>query len=125
MAELNMDCVRNLLLFIEQNQRYKENGRVVNIKMKHIRHQMEDWSYEDLYEAAKYICEEKLVTCVGGPQGKAPSQYIFDGITPLGHKTIAAMKDDTAWKKAKPNLLFFAHKGIDSLIQFLIASAVQ
>ena len=125
MAELNNDCVRDLLLYLEENMRYRESGRVVNINMKHIRHQMENRSYEDLYEAAKYLCENGLVTCVGGTNGKTPKAYRFNGITPKGYAFIQAMRDDTVWNRAKATMPSFLEKGIDCAIQFLAAVAVQ
>lgn len=35
MAQLNMDCVRDLLQYLEANMRCRENGRIVRAKMKH------------------------------------------------------------------------------------------
>lgn len=125
MAELNIDCVRDLLLYLEENMRYREKGRVVTIKMKHIRHQMEGCSYEDLFEAAKYLCDKKLVTVVGGTTGKAPTHYVFDSITPKGHEFIQAMRDDTVWNRAKAATPSLLAKGLDCAIQILLAVGVK
>lgn len=126
MAQLNMDCVRDLLQYLEANMRCRENGRIVRIKMKHIRHQMPNTSYEELYEAARYLVSQKLVTCEGGDKGKEPSQYVFNSITPKGHELMQAMRDDTLWNKCKKQLpSLVLSKGADALIQFLVALAVQ
>lgn len=120
MAELNMDCVRSLLLFLEENQRYREHGRVVGLKMKNIRHQMEEYSYEHLYEAAQYLLDKNLVIVEGNGIGKTPAHYTFKGITPQGHELLKAMRDDTVWQRAKPHLSNFT-KTASELIQFLLA----
>lgn len=99
MAELNMDCVRDILLFLEENQRYKASGKIFVVKMKRVYPHFQNYSYEEQYEAAKYLGQKKLVTYVDGMEGKQPRQYVCNGITPEGHKFIAAIKDDTLWKK--------------------------
>lgn len=87
---------------------------------------MPDASYEDLYEAARYLVVQKLVTCEGGDKGKEPSQYVFNAITPKGHELLQAMRDDTLWNKCKKQLpSLVLSKGVDALIQFLKALAVQ
>lgn len=118
-AELNEDTVRSLLLYLEENMRYREKGKVVPIKMKHIRHQMEDYSYEEIYEAAKYLVGKGLATVADGRI--AASQYVFNGITPKGHEFIKAMREDTVWKRAKEATPLLLTKGIECAIEILSA----
>ena len=126
MAELNMDCVRDLLLFLEENQRYYSDGRIVSIKMKNVLHEMmKTCSYEHLFEAAKYLGLQKLVIYEKNWETKSPRWFVCKGITPKGHALIAAMKDENIWNRAKKHFPSFIDKGADCLIQLLVAVASQ
>jgi hypothetical protein len=116
MAELKIDCVRDMLLFLESSQRYKAKGQIIRVRMRSVYSHLDSYSYEDRYEAAKFLGEKGLVQYEGGIKDKAPSQYWCIGITAKGHDFIQAVKSDTIWKKVKSNLPKLINN-IDKIIQ--------
>ena len=118
MAELNLDCVRAIMLWLEKNQQIKSSGRVKCIKMKSVYPQLEEYRLEDLYSAATCIFESGLAKAMGGISGKTPRHYVCEGITPKGYDYLKAVHDDTVWKKIKGQVQTSSKKLIDEIIGF-------
>lgn len=102
---LNNECVRDLILWIEKNQTVKGSGVPKRIKMKTIYSEF-SFSKEDLDTAARYLVDKRLLRLTQDPvhPNLAPKWFVFAEITSLGYEYIAAIKDDTVWKKIKTAL---------------------
>lgn len=105
---LNLECVRDLILWIEKNQTVKASGIPSIIKMKSIYSAFYSSKYtvEDLNTAAQYLVDEKLLKLPKGVKAddRAPKGFVFCGITSTGYKYIEAIKDETVWNKIKSAL---------------------
>lgn len=102
---LNNECVRDLLLWVEKNQTLDSAGKPNPIHLKRIYSEFL-YSQSDINTAAQYLVEKKILKLPEGrtTSGLAPRAYVFCGITALGYDYIAAVKDDTIWKKIKSRL---------------------
>ena len=119
MDRLNIDCVRDMLLLIENKLRYRNSGKVEQVHLKHVFHQLDNYTNDELCEAAKYLAESKLVTYSNYKTVHVARMYYCNGITPLGHKFIEEIRNDTFWHKVKAKILPYLAKGIDFVIQIL------
>lgn len=105
---LNYECVRDLILWIENNQKVKGNGIPKTVKMKSVYSAFcsSKYTVDDINIAAQYLVNKKLLKLPDGVSavGLAPKRFVFAGITNLGYDYIKAVKDDTVWKKLKSAL---------------------
>lgn len=115
---LNNECVRDLILWIEKNQTAKANGIIKPIKMKNIYSAL-SYSREDLNVAAQYLVDEKvlLLSQTQNPKALAPKWFVFCGITSVGCKYIAAIKDDTVWEKIRKALGSAAQVSVPAVLE--------
>lgn len=125
MDKLNLDCVRDMILLIENRLKYKSSGKVKQVHMKHILHLLDTYSNDELCEATKYLAESKLVTYSNYKTAHSATQYWCDGITPLGHKFIEQIRDDTIWNKVKKEILPHISKGIEFILKVISALLLQ
>lgn len=115
---LNMECVRDLILWIEKNQKVKSSGIPKPIKMKSIYTEIINHSNTDLNIAAKYLVDEKLLLLPKDVKadGLAPKWFVFCGISSTGYKYIDAIRDETVWNKIKSALGAVSLASVPSVI---------
>ena len=103
---LNHDCVRSLLLWLETNQSVGPTGKPDSVMMRNIYGQFPDFSPAELNLAATYLVQKKLISLRSGMtvENAAPRAYVISGITAAGYDYLAAVKDDSVWKKIKEKI---------------------
>ena len=122
---LNLDCVRDMLFLIESKLRYRNSGKVEQVHMKHVIHQLDTYTNDELCEAVKYLAESKLVTYSNYKTAHVARQYYCNGITPLGHRFIEQIRNDTVWNKVKKEILPHVTKGIEFVLKIISAFLIQ
>lgn len=96
--KLNYDCVREVLLHIEENLNYGQILYSDNIEL-------ENFEYEDiqytiaLLSESEYIKATKLQTL--GPS--VPTFHIYS-MTMQGHELLDNIRDNTVWNKIKKKI---------------------
>lgn len=103
---LNHDCVRSLLIWLEANQGLSPTGKPEVMMMRRIYGQLSDFSADELNLAATYLVQKKLISLRSGMtiENAAPRAYVISGITAAGYDYLAAVKDDSVWKKIKEKI---------------------
>lgn len=93
--KLNYDCVRDLLLYLEDNLTYENTININSLKLK-------EYSSLDLVYTADKLCEADFIDCIrsrhidqGGPI------IIAKSITYEGHQFIDTVRDNKVWKETK------------------------
>ena len=109
---LNYDCIRSILLFIEENIGYKDK----NSDVPHIREDMLYTSIlkneyfnkykniEELAEAMEKLIEEGFLKCKSIPKYNNDGDLIYVRITGLtwsGHELLDNIRNDTIWNAVK------------------------
>lgn len=103
---LNHDCVRSLLLWLEANQTVSSAGKPDVVMLRKIYGQFSDFSPEELNLAASYLVQKRLISLRSGmtTENASPRAYVISGITAAGYDYLAAVKDDSVWKKIKEKI---------------------
>lgn len=93
--KLNYDCVREVLLYIEENLQYGQILYSSDIELEN--YEYEDVQYTiDLLADSAYIKANKLQAL--GPT--LPSFHIYS-LTMQGHELLDNIRDNSVWKKIK------------------------
>ncbi|MCI9641227.1 MAG: DUF2513 domain-containing protein [Eubacterium sp.] len=96
--KLNYDCVREVLLYIEENLQYGQILYSSDIELEN--YEYEDVQYTiDLLADSAYIKANKLQ--VLGPT--LPSFHIYS-LTMQGHELLDNIRDNSVWKKIKKKI---------------------
>lgn len=116
---LNNECVRALILWLEENQTVKPNGKPDVIMLHKIYSCFPDFSAADVNTAATYLVQKKLISLREGQTAlnAAPRAYAVTGITAIGYDYIAAVKDDSLWKKIKDRIGSAALASVPTVIE--------
>ena len=109
---LNYDCIRSILLFIEENIGYKDSNE--DVPSIH-----EDISYisilkneyfdkyknrEELSKAMEELISENFIICKSGPKYNSDGDLVYariSGLTWSGHELLDNIRNDTVWNAVK------------------------
>ena len=93
--KLNYDCVRDLLLYLEDNLTYDNKIKINTLGLK-------DYTDLDLIYTADKLCEAKFINCIKGAymNNNNPS-LIAKSITYDGHQFLDTVRDNNVWKETK------------------------
>ena len=122
MISFDMDCVRDVMLHLQEKQKQKSTGKPKPIHMKNVLHAMEQWDRETTISAFAYIFDNKLAEMTSSA---APRLAYFKCFTPKGQQFLERFRDTTFWDKAKEHAKklwdcsltqMVVEKGIDFLL---------
>ena len=119
--QLNHDCIRALLIFLEENLQVESNGLSEGIKLRHIvpNDTLSEFSPGDIYYSVTKLAEAKYITLAD--KNISPKKMIIKEISWEGHEFLDAARNQSNWNKAKT---IIKEKGgsitIDVLKQLLI-----
>lgn len=108
---LNQECVRVLLLYLDQQLVPRSTGRRPKpIKLKHAVSQspLSGYPSADIFAAAEYIVGKGFAQ-IAAKELKdiphiAPRHYVFTSLTPKGSDFLMTLRDDTVWQKMSDRL---------------------
>lgn len=91
--KLDHDCIRDLLLYLEENLTYNKNISINNLTLK-------NYSQEELIYCAEKLIEADYLTCTKA-SGYQPPLIVANSITYNGHQFLDNIRDDGVWKETK------------------------
>lgn len=98
--KLNHDCIRTLLIYLEENLEAKENGLPRGLKLGHIEDEsLTAFSQEDIYYSAKKLVEAKYIEVMN--KEVAPRVMMINEITWDGHQYLDSIRDPKVWREIK------------------------
>lgn len=104
--KLNTECIRDLLLYAEENLSYKHKSISVNdLKLK-------DYAEEELLYTAEKLYEANYIKCIIGYGYELP-MIVIVGIYFQGHQFLDNIRDDKVFAKTKSVLSNFKSVSID------------
>ena len=98
--KLNHDCVRDILLFIEENLKYHEE---INQSTLAKSSYFAKYNNSEVLYALELMVDEGFITCrkvVSNAMGKV-SYITITGLTWSGHELLDNIRNDTAWNAVK------------------------
>lgn len=107
--KLNQDCIRDLLLYLEENLSLERNITVNNIKIK-------DYSQEDLIYTTQKLFEAGYLNCeiINFITSSIPFIDV-SSLTYKGHQFLDTIRDNKVWSKTKGILSSFKSVSIEIL----------
>jgi hypothetical protein len=111
--KLNQECVRSLLIYLEENLEDKANGYPNGIKLKDVDGEsgVSEFSTEDIYYCAKKLLEAKYIKIM--EINAAPKQWRIEEITWEGHDYLNLIRDKKVWEEINERTKPFASVGLD------------
>lgn len=109
--KLNFDCVRDILLYVEENSGYQDNDSDMPNKHKEIPHAriisdslFSKYNKEDAVHTLELMIKEGLFDFVSKPIYDANNDLSYARITGLtwsGHELLDNIRNDTVWNAVK------------------------
>lgn len=109
--KLNPDCVRDILLFVEENTDYKVSCRISKTNIP-----------DTLSEYPSNVVMYHVDQCIMSEYFSKTSSDIngnitIKGLSPIGHKFIDNVRNDEIWSDVKSVSAKVGSKSLDSLMQ--------
>ncbi len=104
--KLNHDCVRDLLLYIEENLRYDDELEINKLQLK-------TYSLEELLYTTEKLVQADYLTYYPIEVDDNYSILLVDSITYKGHQFIDTVRDNQVWDKTKKVLAFLKSVSIE------------
>lgn len=116
--QLNHDCVRDVLLYVEENANYNVRISTNSIKLK-------DYSIEEIVYTIEKLSEADFLNMTSvSTMGKQIPGYIVKSITYKGHEFLDNIKDNSVWSDTKKQLSKFSSTSL-SIISSVAAQVLS
>ena len=112
--KINNDCIRDLLLYLEENLDYNKEINLNNINLG-------NYSQNDLLYTAEKLSEANFLNTVIKWNTTSTHIIVVKSITYNGHEFLDTIRDETVWKETKSIL----SKVSSSSISFISNIAIQ
>lgn len=100
--QLNHDCVRDVLLYVEENANYNVRISTNSIKLK-------NYTIEEIVYAIEKLSEADFLNVTSiSTMGRQVPGYIVKSITYKGHEFLDNVKDNGVWSDTKKQLSKFS-----------------
>ena len=104
--KLNQDCIRDLLLYLEENLKLNDYLSISNISLKNYSSEELLYTADKLYEAGYLKCSRKVYD-------NTDLMIFVSSITYTGHQFLDNIRDDKVFAKTKSILSGFKSISID------------
>ncbi len=104
--KLNQDCIRDLLLYLEENLKLNDYLSISNISLKNYSSEELLYTADKLYEAGYLKCSRKVYD-------NTDLMIFVSSITYSGHQFLDNIRDDKVFAKTKSILSGFKSVSID------------
>lgn len=114
---LNHECVRDLLLYLEDNLDYMDEIRINNLKI-------EPYSKDELLYTADRLIEAGYLNSRFGWNSQSSHIITVNSISYNGHQFLDTIRDDGIWKTTKNKFAKFSSISLP-IIQELASSLIK
>lgn len=104
--KLNHDCIRDLLLYIEENLNYDDELEINKLQLK-------SYSLEELLYTTEKLSQADYLTYYPLEIDDEYSILLVDSITYKGHQFLDTVRDNQVWDKTKKVLSFLKSVSIE------------
>lgn len=115
--KLNHDCIRDLLLYLEDNLDYMDEIRINNLKI-------EPYSKDELLYTADRLIEAGYLNSRFGWNSQSSHIITVNSISYKGHQFLDTIRDDGIWKTTKNKFAKFSSISLP-IIQELASSLIK
>lgn len=125
--KLNHDCIRSILLTLEDNLSYDDSLMVQEISLDHLCSYplMKAYSRIDVFYSAEKLSEAGFIDFNPRYADDTMFEAYFEGITYIGHQYLDSIRQNDVWKKVKSALTSSGGSLAFSVIQSLGTAAIM
>jgi hypothetical protein len=98
---INADCVRVVILTIENNLGFGETMRLPGLMKYPL---VQSFKQDDIEYSLHQLTAEKMIECKITKYLNGKFDYIIKDVTPEGHKLCDSFRNDSLWEKIRPQL---------------------
>ena len=98
---INADCVRVVILTIENNLGLGETMRLHGLMKYPL---VQSFKQDDIEYSLHQLTAEKMIECKITKYLNGDFDYIIKDVTPEGHKLCDSFRNDSLWEKIRPHL---------------------
>ena len=99
--KLNTDCIRDVLLYLEENLKI-ENRNFVSITLSTLQEDLSKYPAEDVFYTIYNLSEARFVDCKWGVITNENYRHCdISNITYRGHQFLESVRPETIWQKTK------------------------
>lgn len=106
--KLNADCVRDLLLFLEQQPFFETVSRSLvtprEVTLDEISQALPEYSTNELYYTTYVLSEGDFIAAVFTQEGDNNMSCMVERLTYRGHEMLDSIRDDRLWTAVKAGL---------------------
>lgn len=116
--KFDYDCMRDVLLFLENEITFDEGLNFPDISLSDIMENKlisEKYHITDVAYVVHHLCSCGFLDYIDSSSDNV-SDYLINDITYSGHELLAAIHDDTIWNKIKSKLLSIKITSIPAII---------
>lgn len=127
--KLNIDCVRDVLLYLEENITMDNNNRIIPVSFKTVKTVLQN-KYEEndiIYAISKLLDTRYIIGYIDKTNGRYKITGSINDITWEGHEFLNSIRPQTIWEATKENaskLGISSIRGIASLANNIINAIV-
>lgn len=123
--ELNQECIRDLLIYIEQFQKVRSNGLASPFKVKQfcLDQNTPDYAAGEVALAVQYLTDKKLIEC---HNPTAATMHIqINRITGYGYDYLGVIRDNTQWGKIRKKFGKIFDSSAPVLVEMIIKGLIS
>ncbi len=116
--KLSHDCIRDLMLYLEQNLSYNDELEINNLQLK-------DYSIDEIMYTTEKLSEADFLICDNSIE--IDDEYpimLVNSITYKGHQFLDSIRDDKIWKNTKKTISKLASASLP-IIQEVASSLIK
>lgn len=115
--KLNKDCIRDLLLYLEENLNYKDKVTINTLKLK-------NYTKDELMYTADRLIEANYINAKICWNSMTSYLIVVNSLTYIGHQFLDTIRDDGIWKETKSKASKIASISLP-ILQELAASFIK
>ncbi len=92
--KLNQDCVRDILLYLEENLSYNDRLPAESIKL-------ENYTMDEIHYTISLLCDANYIEAIPIDSLGYSRTFLIRSLTMSGHELLDNIRDNKVWKKTK------------------------
>lgn len=120
--KLNYDCVRELLLTLEENLVMDDSLSFPNLTLKQVCEKMPDFSRADIAYASTKLLEAEYIEANSIESDSKIIKIVYSSITYEGHQYLDSIRDSKLWSTVKKNAKALTFELVKKLAEIYVVN---
>lgn len=120
--KLNYDCVRELLLTLEENLVMDDSLSYPSLNLKQVCEKMPDFSRADIAYASTKLLEAEYIEANSIESDSKIIKIVYSSITYEGHQYLDSIRDSKLWSTVKKNAKALTFELVKKLAEIYVVN---